>query len=466
DDAQLILAREQEKLPIEGPNEDETELARVASKLRSTLLALAAHATDSTNFLQKEYGQWIVESQRTLKEFIANEGGCESPLEGSILDMTSSTEVRPVSGLVAADYFAPGYFVWAVLIAKLARVGFEEKNMYMAAYDWRLTLHNTNVGRRPDIEPDKEQYRTDYSLFIDFAFRFYGFTIAYELALMQICQINNDEAKQNESFRCDECRSLDVNQASMYASADPDMFTSISVCNMMDMATTSGQYRFTNPQRFSTDYNHSATYTSADCVPASAHMTAMCANHTAFMGTMNTQQASTEYTFGLDSSIGFQELAYPHATMNALPGSTKHESSIGGFKAGIFEDRQTHEHSLLAFTLDVKRLSSLEKVQEEDISKTAFRTRYGNFEFMVMPFGLTNAPTVFTDLMNRVCNPYLDKFLIVFIDDILIYSKSKEEHEVHLKLVLELLKKEKRCYQFSSSELWQQEVYFLRTRVN
>ncbi|GJV10655.1 phospholipid:diacylglycerol acyltransferase 1-like protein [Tanacetum coccineum] len=281
DDAQLILAREQEKLPIEGPNEDETELARVASKLRSTLLALAAHATDSTNFLQKEYGQWIVESQRTLKEFIANEGGCESPLEGSILDMTSSTEVRPVSGLVAADYFAPGYFVWAVLIAKLARVGFEEKNMYMAAYDWRLTLHNTNV---------------------------------------------DDEAKQNESFRCDECRSLDVNQASMYASADPDMFTSISVCNTMDMATTSGQYRFTNPQRFSTDYNHNATYTSADCVPASAHMTAMCANHTAFMGTMNTQQASTEYTFGLDSSIGFQELAYPHATMNALPGSTSASS--------------------------------------------------------------------------------------------------------------------------------------------
>nr|GFB59795.1 putative reverse transcriptase domain-containing protein [Tanacetum cinerariifolium] len=83
------------------------------------------------------------------------------------------------------------------------------------------------------------------------------------------------------------------------------------------------------------------------------------------------------------------------------------------------------------------------RVREEDIPKTAFRMMYGHFEFMVMPFGLTNAPTVFMDLMNRVCRPYLDKFVIVFIDDILIYSKSEEEHEVYLKLILELLKKEK-----------------------
>ncbi|GJX45457.1 putative reverse transcriptase domain-containing protein [Tanacetum coccineum] len=81
------------------------------------------------------------------------------------------------------------------------------------------------------------------------------------------------------------------------------------------------------------------------------------------------------------------------------------------------------------------------RVREEDIPKTAFRTRYGHFEFTVMPFGLTNAPAIFMDLMNRVCNPYLDKFVIVFIGDILIYSKSEEEHEVHLKTILELPRK-------------------------
>ncbi|GKE54311.1 putative reverse transcriptase domain-containing protein [Tanacetum coccineum] len=81
------------------------------------------------------------------------------------------------------------------------------------------------------------------------------------------------------------------------------------------------------------------------------------------------------------------------------------------------------------------------RVHEDDIPKTAFRTRYGHFKFTVMPFGLTNAPTIFMDLMNRVYRPYLDKFVIVFIDDILIYSKTQEEHVEYLRLVLELLKK-------------------------
>nr|GFA35358.1 hypothetical protein [Tanacetum cinerariifolium] len=83
------------------------------------------------------------------------------------------------------------------------------------------------------------------------------------------------------------------------------------------------------------------------------------------------------------------------------------------------------------------------RVHEDDILKTTFRTRYRHFEFTVMPFGLTNAPAIFMDLMNRVCRPYLDKFVIVFIDDILIYSKIQGEHVEHLSLVLKLLKKEK-----------------------
>ncbi|GJS16024.1 putative reverse transcriptase domain-containing protein [Tanacetum coccineum] len=94
------------------------------------------------------------------------------------------------------------------------------------------------------------------------------------------------------------------------------------------------------------------------------------------------------------------------------------------------------------------RLSSA-RVHEDAIPKTAFRTRYEHFEPTVMPFGLTNEPAVFMDLMNRVCKPYFGRFVIVFIDDILAYSKSKEEHEVHLKLVLELPRKEKLYAKFS-----------------
>ncbi|GJS75429.1 putative reverse transcriptase domain-containing protein [Tanacetum coccineum] len=89
------------------------------------------------------------------------------------------------------------------------------------------------------------------------------------------------------------------------------------------------------------------------------------------------------------------------------------------------------------------------RVREQDIPKTAFQTRYGHYEFQVMPFRLTNAPAVFMDLMNRVCKPYLDKFIIVFIDDILIYSKDEKEHEEHLKAIWELLKKEKLYAKFS-----------------
>ncbi|KAI3820706.1 hypothetical protein L1987_08254 [Smallanthus sonchifolius] len=106
------------------------------------------------------------------------------------------------------------------------------------------------------------------------------------------------------------------------------------------------------------------------------------------------------------------------------------------------------------------------RVQEEDIPKTAFRTRYGHYEFMVMPFGLTNALAVFMDLMNRVCKPYLDKFLIVFIDVILIYSKTKSDHVQHLRLVLDILRKEQLYAKFSKCEFWLKEVQFLGHIVN
>ncbi|GJR90051.1 putative reverse transcriptase domain-containing protein [Tanacetum coccineum] len=106
------------------------------------------------------------------------------------------------------------------------------------------------------------------------------------------------------------------------------------------------------------------------------------------------------------------------------------------------------------------------RVHEDAIPKTAFRTRYRHFESTVMPFGLTNAPAVFMDLMKQVCKPYLGKFVIVFIDDVLAYSKSKEEHEVHLKLVLESLRKEKPYAMFSKCELWLEEVHFLGHVVN
>ena len=101
------------------------------------------------------------------------------------------------------------------------------------------------------------------------------------------------------------------------------------------------------------------------------------------------------------------------------------------------------------------------RVREADIPKTAFRTRYGHFEFTVMPFGLTNAPAAFMGLMNRVFQPYLDKFVVVFVDDILIYSQSEVEHEDHLRIVLQLLRDHRLYAKFSKCEFWLAEVGFL-----
>jgi hypothetical protein len=102
------------------------------------------------------------------------------------------------------------------------------------------------------------------------------------------------------------------------------------------------------------------------------------------------------------------------------------------------------------------------KIRESDIPKTAFCTRYGLFEYTVMSFGLTNAPTHFMYLMNKVFMEYLDKFVEVFIDDILIFSKTEEEHEKHLRMVLEKFRSNQLYTKFSKCEFWLTEVAFLR----
>ena len=98
------------------------------------------------------------------------------------------------------------------------------------------------------------------------------------------------------------------------------------------------------------------------------------------------------------------------------------------------------------------------RIKDEDVHKTAFRTRYGHYEFLVVPFGLTNAPATFMCLMNSVLHKYLDKFVIIFIDDILIYSKNEEEHKEHLKLVLQTLREHKLYAKFSTCEFFQDKI--------
>ena len=100
-------------------------------------------------------------------------------------------------------------------------------------------------------------------------------------------------------------------------------------------------------------------------------------------------------------------------------------------------------------------------VKEVDVPKTAFRTCYGHYEFLVMPFGLINAPTTFMDLINRVFHPYLDQFVVVFIDDILVYSKDAQEHEHHLRIVLQILRENQLFAKLSKCDFWLKKVSFL-----
>ncbi|KAG8498960.1 hypothetical protein CXB51_005304 [Gossypium anomalum] len=99
--------------------------------------------------------------------------------------------------------------------------------------------------------------------------------------------------------------------------------------------------------------------------------------------------------------------------------------------------------------------------KEADIHKTTFRVRYSHYEFLVMPFGLTNAPAAFIDLMNCVFQPFLDRFVVVFIDDILIYSKTEEKHDEHLRIVLQVLKEKELYAKFSKCDFSLREVTFL-----
>ena len=100
-------------------------------------------------------------------------------------------------------------------------------------------------------------------------------------------------------------------------------------------------------------------------------------------------------------------------------------------------------------------------VKPEDVQKTAFRSRYGHYEYVVMPFEVTNALAIFINYMNRIFRPWLDKFVMVFIDDILIYSKNRDEHADHLRVVLNVLKEHQLYGKLSKCEFWLEEVQFL-----
>jgi hypothetical protein len=111
--------------------------------------------------------------------------------------------------------------------------------------------------------------------------------------------------------------------------------------------------------------------------------------------------------------------------------------------------------------IDLKSRYHQVRIKEDDISKTSFRTRYGHYEFTVLPFGLSNAPVIFMCLMNGIFREYLDKFVIVFLDEILIYSKSEEEHEHHLRMVLQVLREHQLYAKLSKCSFYQKQIHYL-----
>ncbi|KAL4290851.1 hypothetical protein GQ457_14G016830 [Hibiscus cannabinus] len=133
----------------------------------------------------------------------------------------------------------------------------------------------------------------------------------------------------------------------------------------------------------------------------------------------------------------------------------------------IIDDLFDQLHGATIFSkIDLRSGYYQMKVKDSDVAKIAFRTRYGHYEFLVMPFGLTNAPAKFMDLMNRVFQTYLDQFVVVFIDDILVYSRSEAEHDDHLRIVLQNLKDNRLYVKLSKCEFWLSEVTFLGQKIS
>jgi len=126
------------------------------------------------------------------------------------------------------------------------------------------------------------------------------------------------------------------------------------------------------------------------------------------------------------------------------------------------DDLMDQLHSAAVFSkIDLRSGYHQIRVKSDDVQKTAFRSRYGHYEYVVMPFGVTNAPALFMDYMNRIFRPFLDKFVVVFIDDILIYSRTPEEHAEHLKIVLSILREKHLYAKRSKCEFWMTSVQFL-----